>query len=206
MTVFRILIFCLRLAGDRVSSLLCCLVFWRVISLCMFHLREGISWMPRYVYGSFCVRVGKFFVLYVMFCDWIYALNVFGLSFDLLGHPVIAYFARLRSISDHSANFCSLVIWGWTCCILLVIMAKSSAYAVVEHVDVDVLKWYPRLSFSSHRSRGSKKMRNRYGLRVSPCMVPRLIFIWGVVPKMLPVKDVVEFSYMLPTISTASMG
>ena len=32
MTVFKILTFCLRLVGDRVSSLFCCLVFCRVNS------------------------------------------------------------------------------------------------------------------------------------------------------------------------------
>ena len=41
----------------------------------------------------------------------------------------------------------------------------------------------PMLSFSSHLSRGSRKMINRYGLSVSPCIVPRLILIGGVVPK-----------------------
>lgn len=67
--MFSILIFCLRLAGDRNSNLFCCLAFWRVTSLCRFHLRDGMSWMPRYVYDSFCVRVGKFLVLYVTFCN-----------------------------------------------------------------------------------------------------------------------------------------
>lgn len=46
----------------------------------------------------------------------------------------------------------------------------------------------------------------RYGLRVSLCMVPRLILIGGVVPKWLPVKDVVEFWYIFPTILTAYVG
>lgn len=41
-----------------------------------------------------------------------YALNVLGFSFDLLGHPVIVHFERLRSMCDHSANFYSFVIWG----------------------------------------------------------------------------------------------
>jgi hypothetical protein len=36
--------------------------------------------------------------------------------------------------------------------------------------------------------------------------VPRLILIGGIVPKVLPAKDVVELFYMLPIISTASMG
>ena len=40
---------------------------------------------------------------------------------------------------------------------LLVRMARSSAYAMVLHVVVDVLKWYPMLSFSSHRRSRSKK-------------------------------------------------
>ena len=60
MIVFGILIFCLRLAGENVSNLHCCLVLWSVISFCRFHLSDGIRWMPRYVYSSFCVRVGKF--------------------------------------------------------------------------------------------------------------------------------------------------
>ena len=45
------------------------------------------------------------------------------------------------------------------CCMLSLNIVKLSA--VVVHVDVDVLKWYLRLSFSNHRSRGSKNMINR---------------------------------------------
>ena len=52
MIVFRILIVCLRLVGEKVSTLLCSLVFWIVIVFCRFHLRDGIKCMPRYVYGS----------------------------------------------------------------------------------------------------------------------------------------------------------
>lgn len=69
------------------------------------------------------------------------------------------------------------------------------------HVDEDVLKWYPRLSFFNHLSSDSRKIMKRYGLKVSPCIIPRLILIGCMVPKWLPVKDVVEFLYMLPTIS-----
>ena len=68
-------------------------------------------------------------------------------------------------------------------------------------MEGDVLKWYPRLSFSSHLRSGSRNMMNRYGLRVSPCMVPRLICIGGVVSKVITGKDVVEFVYMFPTTS-----
>ena len=53
MIVFKILIFCLRLASEGVSNLFCCLVFWSVLSFCRFHLSDGIRCMPRYVYGSF---------------------------------------------------------------------------------------------------------------------------------------------------------
>lgn len=38
--------------------------------------------MPRYIYGSLCVRVGKLFDLYVMFCDWMYALKFEGVRFN----------------------------------------------------------------------------------------------------------------------------
>ena len=45
-----------------------------------------------------------------MFWDWMNALKVLGLSLDLLGHPVMAHFDKLRSICAHSANFWSFVI------------------------------------------------------------------------------------------------
>ena len=48
MTVLRIFIFCLRLAGERDSSLHCCLALWSVVYFCILHLRDGISCIPRY--------------------------------------------------------------------------------------------------------------------------------------------------------------
>ena len=33
-----------------------------------------------------------------MFYDWMYALKVVGLNFDLLGQPVMAHFERLKSM------------------------------------------------------------------------------------------------------------
>ena len=56
-------------------------------------------------------------------------------------------------------------------------MAKSLAHAVVVHVALDVLKWYPMLSVPSHLKRGSRKIINRYGLSVSPWIVARLMLI-----------------------------
>ena len=41
---------------------------------------------------------------------------------------------------------------------------------------------------------------------MSPWIVPRLIFMGGVVPKWLPVNEVVKSLYMFPTISIASRG
>ena len=73
-----------------------------------------------------------------------YALKVVGLSLDLFGHPVIAHLDRFRSMYDHCANLYSLLICDCMCCILSVIIARSSAYAVVVQVKIDVLKWCPR--------------------------------------------------------------
>ena len=58
--MFRILIFCVRFAGELVSSWLCCLTFLIVISFCKFHLSDSIKFIPKFVYGSFWVRIGKF--------------------------------------------------------------------------------------------------------------------------------------------------
>ena len=83
-----------------------------MISFCNFHLSDGIRCMPMYVYGSFCVRIGKLFLLYVIICDWMYALKVFGLNLDLLGHPVMTHLDKLRFMCDHSANFWSFCYLG----------------------------------------------------------------------------------------------
>ena len=50
-----------------------------------------MRWIPKYVYGSFWVRIGKFWELYVICWDCMYALKVVGFSFELLGHPVMAH-------------------------------------------------------------------------------------------------------------------
>ena len=39
-----------------------------------------------------------------------YVLKILGLSLDLLGQLVMAYFERLRSMWNHSAYLCSLFI------------------------------------------------------------------------------------------------
>ena len=64
--------------------------------------------MPRYVYGSFCVRIGKGWFLKWICYAYIYALKRVGFNFDLFGHPVIAHLERLRFRYAHSENFWSL--------------------------------------------------------------------------------------------------
>lgn len=50
------------------------------------------------------------------------------------------------------------------CCMLSVIIVRSSIYIVVVHVKGDVLNWYLMSSFSNHLRKGSRKMMNKYGL------------------------------------------
>ena len=140
MTVLRMWIFCLMEAGDVISCLLCFFVFSIVMSLCVFHLSEGTRCIPKYVYDSFWERVGKGLFLNRMFCACMNALKTTGFNLDLLGLPVMAHLARFRSRYAHSEIFCSLVICGCMLAILSVMIAKSSAYAVVLHDVVDVLK------------------------------------------------------------------
>ena len=73
------------------------------------------------------MSVRNFWVLYEIFWNLMYALNVLGLSFGLLGHLVMTHLVRLRFIYDNSANFCNLVICGWMWWMLSVVMARSFA-------------------------------------------------------------------------------
>lgn len=107
---------------------------------------------------------------------------------------------------DCCANFYNLHICGSICCMLSVIIVRSSTYVVVVYVEEHVLKWYSMLSFSNHLKSCSKNLMNRYKLRVSSCMVSRLISTVDVVPKLFPMKDVVEFLYIFSNILTASRG
>ena len=49
MMVLRILIFCVRLAGELVSDWLCCFTLLSVVSFLRFHLRDGVRCIPKYV-------------------------------------------------------------------------------------------------------------------------------------------------------------
>ena len=85
-------------------------------------------------------------------------------------------------------------------------VAKSSAYAAEFIVILDVPNVYPFLPLCSHLSNGSRNIRKRYGLSVSPCIVPLCIGIGFVFPKCSPMNMVLELAYMLPTKVTASSG
>ena len=71
----------------------------------MLHLNEGTRWMPRYVYGMFCERVGRGLFLKWLCCVCVYAFKVLGFKFDLFGHPIIAHLERLRFRCAHYENF-----------------------------------------------------------------------------------------------------
>jgi hypothetical protein len=71
--------------------------------------------------------------------------------------------------------------------------ARSSAYAAELIVSLDVPNVYPFFPFCSHISRGSMNIKKRYGLSVSPCIVPLCIGIGFVFPKCSPVNMVLEF-------------
>ena len=62
----------------------------------------------------------------------------------------MAHLVRFRSRYAHSEILCSLLICSCMFNKLFVMMTRSSTYIVVLHVAVEVLEWYPRLSFSNH--------------------------------------------------------
>ena len=72
--------------------------------------------------------------------------------------------------------------------------AKSTAYAAKLTIVFEVLNVYPKLSLSSHLSSGSKNIRKRYGLRVSPCIVSHWIGIGLVFVKGVPINVVCELA------------
>ena len=104
--------------------------------------------------------------------DRIRALKVVGWSLDLFGHPIIAHLDIPRSILAHSQNLSSLLSCICSVFNLLAIAARSSTSAADAILTLDVSNAYPLFPCCSHRRRGSRNMINRYGLRVSPCIVP----------------------------------
>ena len=95
-----------------------------------------------------------------------------GFILDLLGHPVTAYLDIPRFIPGHSQNLSNLFSCACNDFSLLAIVAKSSAYAADVIFTFDVPKVYPLSPYCSHLRRGSKNIINKYGLKVSPYIVP----------------------------------
>ena len=95
-----------------------------------------------------------------------------GFILDLLGHPVIAHLGIPRSIPAHSQNLSNLFSCICNDFSLLAIAAKSSAYVADEILTLEVPKVYPLLPCYNHLRRGSKNIKNKYGLRVCPCIIP----------------------------------
>ena len=61
---------------------------------------------------------------------------------------------------------------------LYVSIARSFAWVMVVTVLGKVLNLRTRLSFSSHLRSGSRNITNKYGLRVSPCILPQTDLDW----------------------------
>ena len=114
-----------------------------VVCICIFHLREGTSWIPRYTYGLFWCNTRVIWFLYVMLAVCNSLLNVIWFILDLLKHPMTAHFDIPRSIPVHSQYLSILVCCDCIDVSLLVMVARSSAYATKLTVDLDVPKAYP---------------------------------------------------------------
>ena len=123
---------------------------------------------------------------------WIWALKVSFFILDLFEHPMIAHFGILRSIPIHSQNFSTLFSCVCSDVSLFATIAKSTTYAAKFIVILDVLNVYPFLPLCIHLNSSSKNIIKRYGLRVSPCIVPRCIGIFCVLPKCSPINMVFE--------------
>ena len=65
-------------------------------------------------------------------------------------------------------------------------------------VVFEVLKVHSRLSLSNHLNNSFRKKKKRYGLRVSPCIVPLWMEIGFVFVKCMPMNVVQKVAYMLP--------
>ena len=88
----------------------------------------------------------------------------------------------------------------------MAIAAKSSAYAADEIFILDVPKIYPLLPCCNHLRRGSKNIKNKYGLRVSPCIVPLWMGMGKVLPKYSPRYIVDDCEYIFPIRLVALVG
>jgi hypothetical protein len=85
-------------------------------------------------------------------------------------------------------------------------IGKSSAYAAEVILVLEVLKVYPLFPLSSHRKSGSRKIINRYGLSMSPCIVSIYMGIGCVLPKYSLMYVVVNCEWISPINAIVSCG
>ena len=164
-----------------------------LIYLRKFHFKDGIKWIPRYLYDSFWCNIGINLLLYAILYVWMYALNISGIILDFFGTPVMAYLEILRSIPAHVLNFWILFICSFTAFTLFVIDAKLFAYAAALSWVLKVWNTYPIWSLCNHCNSDLRNNMNKYGLRVSPYIVPLWMCIGLVLSKNFPTYILVEF-------------
>ena len=105
----------------------------------------------------------------------------------------MAHFGTPKSIpaqSHYLSSLCSWICIDWR---LLVMGARSSAYAAELIVSLDLPNMYPLFSRGSQRSSGFKNIKNRYRLSVSPCIVSLFIGMDFIFPKCSHVHLILEF-------------
>lgn len=124
-------------------------------------------------------------------------LDFSGFNLDLFGQPVMAHFCALRSMPAQLQNLS--ILYSWVC-----IDWRVFVYGAVVIFIFDVPDVKPLLPLCRYLNNSSRNIMNRYGLSVSPWMVPLWIGIGFVVPKFSLVNIVDEFTQMFPINVTAS--
>ena len=154
-----------------------------MVYICIFHLREGTSWIPRYTYDSFWCCMGMMWFLYVTLAVCNSLFNTYLVHFEFVRAPCDCTF---RYSKVHTCSFIIFIYFFSYDCIdvsLLVMVARSCTYVIEPTANLDMPKVYPQFPFCSHLSSGSRNMIKSYGLRVSPCIIPLCIGISFVWPK-----------------------
>ena len=126
--------------------------------------------------------------------------------FGFIWAPVTTHFDIPRFIHAYLQYLFILFSYNCSDVSLLVIVARSYAYATKLIMDLDVPKVYPWFLFCNHLNSGSQNMIKMHGLNVFPCIVPLCIGIYFVWLKSSPMNMVLECEYMLPTNLTTYSG
>ena len=106
--------------------------------ICIFHLRDGTSWIPRYRYDSFWCGIRMHWFLYAIIEICICVLNVSWFILGLIGHHVTTHFDITKSIFSMSQYFSNSFNCNCNDVSLLVIGARFFAYATKLIVALNV--------------------------------------------------------------------